>query len=80
MFQITLGSFVAFFGLIFFNLFLDKNISINFYFYALSLFVSFSIFHSGVILPKKLNNFIPNKIKNFYFLFVCVLFYLIGKA
>ena len=47
MFQITIGSFIAFFGLIFLNLFLDKNISINLYFYALSLFVPFQFFIQG---------------------------------
>ncbi len=78
-FQIGIGSIVAFLGLIFLNLFLDKNISVNLYFYALSLFISFSIFHSGILLPIKYNNFISNKIKNLYFLFVCILFYLIGR-
>ncbi len=77
--QVSFGSMVSICGFIFLNLFLGNNITLNLYFYGLILFISFSIFHSRIILPKNVNNSLSSTLQNFYLIFISVLFILISK-
>lgn len=78
-FQLSFGFVVSIIGFIFLNIFLGDNISVNLYFAALTLFGSFSLFHSRIILPKNVYNSLSSKLQIFYLIFVSTLFYIICR-